>query len=163
MTQWMLAVVSVVALACGGGEDRSTTASAAEPMASEPAPASAPAPVAEPAPAAAPGGNAPPQDEPTGELRGDQGKGQELYGLYCSTCHGQGGKGDGPAAPKDPPPADHTDPERMGSMTDVDMYQVINKGGAAVGKSPLMASWGPIVGDQGIRDLIAYIRSLSET
>ena len=98
-----------------------------------------------------------------GSLRGDAANGGQLYSLYCATCHGQGGKGDGPAAPKNPPPADHTDPVRMGGMSDEEMYTVIDKGGAAIGKSPLMASWGPIVQDQGVKDLIAFIRQLSGT
>ena len=51
----------------------------------------------------------------------------------------------------------------MGALTDTDIYKVICGGGASVGKSPLMAAWGAIVGDQGIRDLIAYIRKLSGT
>jgi mono/diheme cytochrome c family protein len=98
---------------------------------------------------------------PTGELRGDASRGKVLYAQTCVSCHGAGGKGDGPAAPKDPPPADHTDPVRMGALTDADIYTVICGGGAAVGKSPLMAAWGPIVQDQGLRDLVAYIRTLA--
>ena len=51
----------------------------------------------------------------------------------------------------------------MGSLTDAQLYTVISKGGASVGKSPLMAPWGGVVNDQGIRDLIAFIRKLSST
>ena len=110
-----------------------------------------------------PGSASAPLADSDGSLRGDAAAGAQIYALYCATCHGQGGKGDGPAAPKNPPPADHTDPVRMGGMTDEDMYTVIDKGGAAIGKSPLMASWGPIVQEQGVKDLIAFIRQLSGT
>jgi mono/diheme cytochrome c family protein len=150
-------------------------AAAPTPQAPAPAPEAAAAPGAEGAPAA-PAGEAGamectvtgprggmPVDDPTGALRGDAACGAKLYALYCASCHGQGGKGDGPAAPKNPPPADHTDPGRMGALSDEEIYKVINKGGAAVGKSPLMAAWGPIVGDQGVRDLVAFVRSLSGT
>jgi len=101
---------------------------------------------------------------PTGELRGDKLHGGQLYATMCASCHGAQGHGDGPASKGlKPPPANHTDPVRMGNLTDAHIYKVICAGGASVGKSPIMAAWGPVVGDQGIRDLIAHIRSLSGT
>jgi mono/diheme cytochrome c family protein len=100
---------------------------------------------------------------PSGTLRGTSDAGKQVYGLYCATCHGQGGKGDGPAAPANPKPADHTDPGRMGGLTDQDIYKVIKCGGASVGKSPLMTPWGPVLNDQQIRDTLAFVRSLSKT
>ena len=51
----------------------------------------------------------------------------------------------------------------MGSLTDTQLYQVISQGGASVGKSPMMAPWGGVVNEAGIRDLIAFIRKLSST
>ena len=74
-----------------------------------------------------------------------------------------GGKGDGPGAPTDPPPADHTDREYMASLSDAYLYQVIAQGGASVGKSPLMVPWGGVLSDEQIRDLIAHLRALSRT
>jgi mono/diheme cytochrome c family protein len=97
-------------------------------------------------------------------LRGDAGKGQGLYVQYCATCHGQSGKGDGPVgATLNPKPADHTSAEYIGTLTDERLYLVIDKGGMAVGKSPLMAGWGAVLKDQDIRDLVAFIRQLSGT
>jgi cytochrome c oxidase cbb3-type subunit 3 len=79
-------------------------------------------------------------------------------------CHGAGGKGDGPAGMAlNPRAADHTDAEYMGSLSDAHVYQVIAKGGAAVGKSPLMAPWSAVISDQDIRALVAFIRQLSGT
>jgi high-affinity iron transporter len=144
------------AAACGGGDEGSKPAASA-PTPASPPPAAAPTP---PPPAAAPSA-ALDCKNPTGELRGDVARGKVLYAQTCASCHGPGGKGDGPAAPKDPPPADHTDPVRMGALSDADIYTVICGGGTAVGKSPLMAAWGPIVGEQGIRDLVAHIRTLA--
>ncbi len=127
---------------------------AAEPQVPEPAPPTRPTPapdevVSPPAP----------QD-----LRGDAAAGRDLYNLYCVTCHGQSGKGDGPAGlALDPRPQDHSDAAYMGRLSDEDLYNVIKKGGPSVGKSPLMAPWGGVVNEQGLRDLVAYVRSLSET
>jgi mono/diheme cytochrome c family protein len=154
-----LITIGLLAAGCGAGEEGGQTAAAPAAAAAPPAAAPAPPP---PPPAAAPTA-ALDCKNPTGEFRGDKARGATLYAQTCASCHGPGGKGDGPAAPKDPPPADHTDPKRMGALTDADVYKVICGGGASVGKSPLMAAWGPIVGDQGIRDLIAFIRSLSGT
>jgi len=101
---------------------------------------------------------------PEGNLRGDVSAGETIYGRYCVTCHGAGGKGDGPAGKVlVPKPADHSNPAVMKARTDQDLYRVILRGGAAVGKSPSMAPWGGVLNDGDIRDVIAFIRSLSGT
>lgn len=139
--------------ACG---DSSKSAAPAAPPATPPpaaAPAPAPAPTPTPAPAA-----------PTGNRRGDPVAGALLYATYCASCHGPEGKGDGPvAATLNPRPANHADPVYMGSLSEEHLYKVISQGGASVGKSPLMAPWAGVINDEGIRDLIAYIRKLSGT
>src|SRR5262249_32135923 len=90
--------------------------------------------------------------------------GKALYAQYCTTCHGATGHGDGPvAATLNPKPANHADHVFMAGLTDQHLYQVISKGGASVGKSPMMAPWGGVINDQGIKDLIAYLRQLSST
>jgi hypothetical protein len=43
--------------------------------------------------------------------------------------------------------------------TDRDLFLVIRDGGAAAGGNPLMAPWGHL-GDDRIRELVAYVRSL---
>ncbi len=101
---------------------------------------------------------------PAGNLRGDAAKGARIYTLYCGTCHGPQGAGDGPlAATLVPRPANHTDPAYMGTLSDEHLYKVIQRGGAAVGKSPLMAPWGAVVSEEQTRDLIAHLRTLSGT
>jgi mono/diheme cytochrome c family protein len=143
----LLAAVALVCAACGGDSER-TPATPAD------APAAAPAPAS---PAA-------PQSAPEGDLRGDATAGAQLYATYCASCHGADGKGDGPiAASLQPRPANHTDHAYMATLSDAQLYTVISKGGAAVGKSPLMAPWGGVVNEEGIRDLIAFIRKLSGT
>ena len=101
---------------------------------------------------------------PTGDLRGDADAGAALYGQYCASCHGPDGRGDGPiSASLVPKPADHSDEAFMGTLSDEHLYRVIQKGGASVGKSPLMAAWGGVINDADTRDLIAYLRRLSGT
>lgn len=88
-------------------------------------------------------------------------QGKKLYGQFCVSCHGQSGKGDGPAsAALNPKPRDHTDKELMSKLSDDDLLKVIKGGGASVGKSPLMPPWGATLKDDQIKDVIAYVRTL---
>lgn len=94
--------------------------------------------------------------------QGDPTQGELLYGTYCASCHGARGAGDGPvAAGLDPKPARHDDGPSMNRLSDEHLFRVIRDGGAAVGKSPLMAPWGEMLSDPQIRDLVAYVRSLA--
>ncbi len=98
------------------------------------------------------------------ELNGDAGRGQQVFKFFCVACHGEHGKGDGPAAAAlNPKPADYTDGDRMAKLSDEDLYRVVKEGGAAVGKSALMAAWKATLSDQQIRDVVAYVRSLAVT
>lgn len=96
--------------------------------------------------------------------KGDEKAGKKTYGLLCASCHGNTGKGDGPAASAlTPKPADHTDGKRMKALSDQFLFDIIKNGGASVGKSPLMPAWGGQLKDQDIWNLIAYIRELAES
>ncbi|MPZ75674.1 MAG: c-type cytochrome [Deltaproteobacteria bacterium] len=89
-------------------------------------------------------------------------EGQKLYSTHCSACHGEGGKGDGPAGKSLPiKPADHTDGKLMNSFSDKFLSEIISKGGVAVGKSPFMPSWGGVLKENQLRDLVAYLRSIA--
>lgn len=86
--------------------------------------------------------------------------GQKLYKSTCAPCHGDGGKGDGPAAiAYNPKPRDHTDRAYMSKLTDEDIAKVVQYGGA-IKNMPLMPSSPQIKGDD-LRDLVLYVRSLS--
>jgi mono/diheme cytochrome c family protein len=87
----------------------------------------------------------------------DRGKG--LYKEYCAQCHGFAGKGDGPAASGlEPKPAIHANiPFEKLPMEY--LYNVVNHGGAAMGKSPNMPYWNLTISQQGIADVIAYLKA----
>jgi mono/diheme cytochrome c family protein len=126
----------------------------------QPAPTpSEPSSTTQPAPAPAPAVPSTPS-APSG---GDASRGAAAYAVYCASCHGVRGDGDGPvAAALDPRPAKHSDGAYMNALSDEHLARVIKEGGPAVGKSPLMAAWGGSLSDAQIRDVMAYIRSLAD-
>ncbi|MBI1864786.1 MAG: cytochrome c [Nitrospirae bacterium] len=66
----------------------------------------------------------PVRDTPEG-----QAKAKELYAKSCAVCHGEGGKGDGPAAAGLPvKPADFTDAEHQKIYTEGTMYWIVTNG-----------------------------------
>lgn len=88
----------------------------------------------------------------------DAGRGKVLYKEYCAQCHGLTGKGDGPAASGlEPKPAIHANMP-FDKLPMEYLYTVINHGGVAVGKSPNMPYWGLTIGQQGVADVIAYLK-----
>jgi len=119
----------------------------------------APAPAAKaPAPAAksdaAPAASA--------AVEADAAAGKADYQIFCASCHGTAGDGDGPVAQAlDPKPARHSDGNYMNPLTDDYLFKVIKFGGASVGKSPMMAPLGGSLSDQQIHNVIAFIRSLA--
>jgi mono/diheme cytochrome c family protein len=93
---------------------------------------------------------------------GDPVPGQVDYQLFCASCHGTTGDGDGPVAQAlDPKPARHSDGTYMNALSHDDLFQIIKFGGQSVGKSPLMAPWGAALSDQQIENVIAFVRTLA--
>ena len=87
-------------------------------------------------------------------------KGKSVYTANCVACHGEAGKGDGPASGVlKPKPRDHTDAAYMSTITDEEMGKIIRFGGAIKGK-PLMPS-NPQINGKDLDALVAYTRSLS--
>ncbi len=92
--------------------------------------------------------------------RGDPLEGRKIYLTFCFACHGDTGKGNGPAAPLLPvPPTDHTRNEYMARKTDRDLFKAISGGGAFHG-SRYMPSWNKRFLEEEIWDLVAYLRYL---
>ena len=130
-------------VACGGGDEG----------ASKPAQSATPAPEPETTPEPTPA------PEP---IVGDAGRGATTYATYCASCHGPTGAGDGAlAAALDPKPTAHTDGNVMNGLSDAYLFKVIQQGGSAVGKAPIMAPWGGSLDDAQIWDLVAFIRTLA--
>jgi cytochrome c553 len=76
---------------------------------------------------------APPADSPAVQ------EARQTFKTFCSTCHGESGKGDGIAAANlNPKPRNYTDKQWQASITDDQIRQIILNGGAAVGKSAVM-------------------------
>jgi len=83
-----------------------------------------------------------------------------MYMTICAPCHGNGGKGDGPAGGIfKPAPRDHTDAAYMGTITDEMLGKIIQMGGAVQGK-PNMPS-NPQIRGNDLAALIAYVRTLN--
>ena len=92
----------------------------------------------------------------------NQSAGKKLYLTYCSSCHGDSGKGDGPAARSLPvKPANHTDGTVMNKLSDKFLLDIISKGGSAVGKSAMMPGWSGQFNENQLRDIVAYVRSIA--
>lgn len=94
---------------------------------------------------------------------GDASRGQPLYVQYCASCHGERGAGDGPlAGTLQPAPSRHNDGGYMNKLSNDHLIKVIAEGGAAVGKSPLMAPWSGTLNPQQVADVARFVRTLAE-
>ncbi len=86
-------------------------------------------------------------------------RGKVVYKEYCSQCHGATGQGDGPAASGlSPKPAVHAN-MAFDKLPMEYIYNVIYHGGRSVGESPNMPYWGLTIGQQGVADVIAYLKA----
>ena len=95
--------------------------------------------------------------------KGDSAKGQQVYQIYCITCHGATGKGDGPVGKTlTPPPRDFSVGDFKFGGTSQEIFDTISNGAASKGGSPLMAPWGAVIPEQDRWDLVAYIRTLKQ-
>ncbi len=71
----------------------------------------------------------------------DDAQAKEMFKARCAPCHGEQGRGDGPAsAALNPKPRNYHDKTWQSKVTDDDIKKTITYGGAAVGKSPIMPS-----------------------
>jgi mono/diheme cytochrome c family protein len=112
---------------------------------------------------------APPADAPLEALRNEEqtagltyaeSQGRQLFGQYCATCHGDGGKGDGQNASNlNPPVPDLTTSKHLADAKYV--RRVIAEGSAAVGRSPLSPPWGRSLSPQEIEYVTLYCRALA--
>jgi mono/diheme cytochrome c family protein len=105
---------------------------------------------------------------PAAAFAGDASAGKTTYTMFCSSCHGDSGKGDGPVgAVLNPPPRDLTkgdfkfDTDGDGKAgTDQDLLNVITNGAGKYGGSAQMAPWGGSLSESDRANVLAFIRSL---
>lgn len=89
--------------------------------------------------------------------------GKKKFSMMCSSCHGQTGAGDGPAGGAlNPKPRNLQDAAWQDATDDERIKTVINKGGAAVGLSPLMPPLGASMKPEEVDGIVAFIRSLKK-
>ncbi len=80
-------------------------------------------------------------------------RGRPLYGQHCATCHGPGGRGDGPgAAGLSPAPADLS--LHVPLHPDADTFAFIARGFAGTA----MQGWDTVLSERQIWDLVNYLR-----
>ncbi len=82
------------------------------------------------------------------------GRGEALFRIYCTPCHGAGGKGDGPVIPRFIPPPDLTGAQIQG-RTDGHLSAYIGYGGA------IMPAYGEALSVSERWDLVNYVRTLA--
>ena len=89
---------------------------------------------------------------------------KSLFVVNCARCHGVKGDGNGPDSGKlGVPVPDMTSVAFHDSRTEQQLYDVIYKGGAAVGMSPMMPPWGGFLKDQEIEFMVRYIQELKQS
>ncbi len=83
--------------------------------------------------------------------------GEAIYQATCAACHGKTGDGDGAAAA-----ALSTKPADLGQskLPSTDLQKVIDGGGQAIGKSPLMPALGSALTAEQKDKLIKYLISM---
>jgi len=86
---------------------------------------------------------------------GDVARGKTLFLKYCTGCHGPEGEADRYRFVSGPDPANLTLP-RTSKKSDVDLLKTIHDG------TPNMPPWKTRLSEKERRDVLAYVRTLSE-
>jgi S-disulfanyl-L-cysteine oxidoreductase SoxD len=86
---------------------------------------------------------------------GSLARGQKLYDIYCTPCHGASGKGDGLVTPRFIPPPDLTSAP-VQAKTDGHFSYYIGYGGA------VMPAYGEALSVTERWDLVNYLRTLAK-
>lgn len=97
-------------------------------------------------------------DDPVPDVTEEQRAiGKRLYGMHCASCHGESGRGDGPAAAALPlRPSDFTDPEHSSFYSGQGRLYIIQKGI----RGTTMPGWESTMSENEIHSVYGYVRSL---
>ncbi len=87
-------------------------------------------------------------------------KGKQAFNKACRHCHGSGGKGDGPLAPTNPPPADLTDATWDHGSTDGEIFAIIANG---IGGKSEMKGLKSELTPTDIWNIVNFLRSIGPT
>src|SRR6267378_4643733 len=90
---------------------------------------------------------------------GNASKGRDVFLRYCAGCHGEDGRGE--AKTFRPNVGNLAVRQLMDELSDDYLFTVIQRGGAAVGKNAAMPAWNAQLRDDEIRDVVAFVRTLS--
>ena len=88
-------------------------------------------------------------------------KAERLYLGLCATCHGPDGKGSWRAALFLVRPGSLSDAARLDARSDQYLFDLIKHGGAPIGR-PGMPAFGSTLTDGDIREIVRYVRGLSQ-
>ncbi len=90
----------------------------------------------------------------------DRNEAKTVFTQRCVACHGASGMGDGAAAAAlNPKPRAFGDAAWQASVTDAHIEKIIEQGGGAVGKSPLMPPNPDLVGKPVVKALREHVRN----
>jgi mono/diheme cytochrome c family protein len=81
--------------------------------------------------------------------------GEERFQVYCTPCHGEGGRGNGPVAARFIPPPDLTNAGLQKARTDGYWHSYIRAGGA------IMPSYGEALSSEESWHIVNYLRTLA--
>ena len=121
-------------------------------------------PTAQPAAPAAPAPAPIPAAAPAADAASAQAEAEKIFSERCVTCHGAGGAGDGPAsAGLVPKPRNFRDAAWQQSVSDEYIEQIVQYGGAAVGKSAAMPANPDLMSKPAVvAALRAHVRALAQ-
>jgi mono/diheme cytochrome c family protein len=84
--------------------------------------------------------------------------GAKSYAVWCRSCHGLRGRGDGVAAPPGAKPANLVDAEWKHGSSDVEIFRTIKEG---IAPFDVMKPQGGNLTDADIWNVVNYLRSLA--
>lgn len=92
--------------------------------------------------------------------------GNAVYTVNCVVCHGQAGRGDGPAAKTlSEEPFNFTDKNAMARVTDGDLFLLMSEGvseeGAEEGAPLIMPAWKDVLTEEQRWHIVNFLRTFS--
>jgi cytochrome c oxidase cbb3-type subunit 3 len=97
------------------------------------------------------------------QTKGDSKRGEDLYLEKCVLCHGSQGEGWDWSKRVEKPPIPIPDLAKVvPQRSDQYLFDIINGGGEAVGKTRLMPPFGFQLSNDDVWDIVAYMRTLGK-